>query len=132
MDVALVVLKENGDTVDVQFAGARRPLYYLENNTLKAIKGSRKTIGGIFNKRVFESHQLTLAKGTMLYLGSDGLADQNSLHQHKLGSAFLQEFLEGNANLPVSDQKDKLEDLLEKHMYGVEQRDDILWMGVKI
>lgn len=136
MDVALVALNyANAHTVQVEFAGAKRPLYYIKNHTLQHIKGTRKAIGSYgvsTHHKPFESHHLTLPTGALLYLGSDGLVDQNNSQQKKFGSERLEVFLAAHATLPMSLQKRKLEQMLDEHTQGIEQRDDILWIGVKL
>jgi serine phosphatase RsbU (regulator of sigma subunit) len=136
MDVALLTLKYNpNNTAQVKFAGAKRPLYYIKNHTLQRIKGTRKAIGSYGASacyKPFVSHELTLPKGALLYLGSDGLVDQNNPQQKKFGMERLEVFLASHAALPMALQKRELAQALDEHMQDIEQRDDILWMGVRL
>jgi serine phosphatase RsbU (regulator of sigma subunit) len=75
---------------------------------------------------------LTLPKGALLYLGSDGLVDQNNPQQKKFGMERLEVFLASHAALPMALQKRELAQALDEHMQDIEQRDDILWMGVRL
>lgn len=136
MDVSLLAFRYTKEhTVQVKFAGAKRPLYYIKNHTLQRIKGTRKAIGSYGTStchKPFESHELTLPKGALLYLGSDGLVDQNNPQQKKFGMERLEVFLASHATLPMALQKRKLAQALDEHMQDIEQRDDILWIGVRL
>lgn len=67
-----------------------------------------------------------------MYIGSDGLEDQNDLSHKKFGRSNLVKLLEDNMTKSLGTQSQKLEEALERHMKDTEQRDDILWVGVKI
>ncbi|MEM6298667.1 MAG: SpoIIE family protein phosphatase [Bacteroidota bacterium] len=71
------------DTVSIDFAGARSPLYYSsgEGTEFIRIKGTKRAIGGKHKseKRPFETHTISVKRGEMLYLTSDGLVDQNNV-----------------------------------------------------
>ena len=132
MDASVVSLeKKNGQTI-IQFSGAKNNFYYYSDG-LYELKGDRKSIGGIQDESIrFTNQQLTLPAGGMLYLGSDGLEDQNNRERKKFGRKRLQVLLSNIATLPVDDQKTKIEKTLEHYMQDTEQRDDILWMGIQV
>jgi serine phosphatase RsbU (regulator of sigma subunit) len=135
MDMAIVKLGLK-DTRTLIFAGAKRPLNYIEANNptvMKNIMGSRKSIGGTQNEaKDFEETQLTLPANSMLYLSSDGLADQNDLNRKRLKEEPVWEALLANYAVSLEAQKQAVQILLDKHMIGTEQRDDVLLLGVKI
>jgi ligand-binding sensor domain-containing protein/serine phosphatase RsbU (regulator of sigma subunit) len=135
MDVCLCRLEEEGEEIKVSFAGARRPLYYVVKGTTEVCKinGDIISIGSDFKKgRVFTTHEILLPKGSLLYLTSDGYADQNDPFNNKIGSNRLKELIESFCSLSLRDQKMMFENALEEHMQGVEQRDDITIVGVRI
>ena len=83
MDVALCIVEEISETErNVYFTGAKRPLYYADNevdmeNKLQTLQGTRKSIGGITrNEKLFVCEKIRLQKGAKIYLTSDGLIDQ--------------------------------------------------------
>lgn len=134
MDVSIITLKKAENNTKITFAGAKHDLLYIEKgkNKIQKIKGTRKSIGGIQNEqKQFKNQIITLPKDSMVYLGSDGLSDQNDSKRRKIGTIELESYLEKNAKLPLSNQQNKILELLEKHMSGTQQRDDILWMGIK-
>ena len=139
MDVAIVRVdeaEENKDEKKIQFSGAKRPLYYIQNETttLEEIRGDRVSIGGR-PRRVesnFSVHELTLAKGSLIYMGSDGFADQNNKKRRPITASKLKEKLTEYADRPLKEQQRLLEEYLDGHMEGTEQRDDILLVGTKV
>ncbi len=134
MDVCICTIHFNADeTAHVQFTGAKRPLYYFQNSFLQSLKGDVKSIGGRDRKeKPFTTQDLYLMKGDCLYLMTDGFSDQQNSDNKKFGTTRLLELLEKNASLALPVQKQELDDELQTHSWGVEQRDDITIVGVKI
>jgi serine phosphatase RsbU (regulator of sigma subunit) len=134
MDVCICTIHFNADeTAHVQFTGAKRPLYYFQNSFLQNLKGDVKSIGGKDRKeKRFTTQDLYLMKGDSLYLMTDGFSDQQDSDNKKFGTTRLLELLEKNANLTLPVQKQELNDALQTHSWGVEQRDDITVLAVKI
>lgn len=99
MDVCLVVM-ENIDNIytQVQFTGARRPLYVIQQESTKVVefRGDRISIGGRLRrgKVKFSNHQLKLKKGDLVYLSSDGYADQNNANRRSYTTLQLKKLLE--------------------------------------
>jgi serine phosphatase RsbU (regulator of sigma subunit) len=135
MDVALCVCsyKPEQANVEVTFCGAKRPLFYVLPNSqnTKVVQGSRKSIGGRQNKN-FENQHLILPLNTMLYLCSDGYADQNNTARENFGLVRFQQLLGEISILPVVEQYQILENELQNFMQGTEQRDDIVVWGVRL
>jgi serine phosphatase RsbU (regulator of sigma subunit) len=120
----------------VIFSGAQRPLLYKKQSDvqLQRIKGDRKPIGGWFKgkKAHFTDNELVLRKGDMLYLMSDGFADQDNPEREKFGVERLNTLLESYSLLPMSDQKQELLTELKTFQKNKSQRDDISIMGIKL
>ena len=135
MDAVVIALNVNDDLAPIHltFAGAKNNLSIWSNAELLELKGTRKSIGGIQNEAIqFESQERSLNKGDLLYLGSDGLEDQNNQKRKRFGRKRLKELLIQLHQLPLAQQKQQIETALATHMQGTEQRDDILLIGVKI
>ncbi len=138
MDVCLCLIEKMDTQNDlsprkITFAGAKLPLYYITNNSLEILEEDRKAIGGIQSQvRQFTNKQVILQAGDMLYLRSDGIVDQNNERRKKFGESQFSRLLEKNAHLPMSEQKILLEEALDKHQEGTEQRDDITVLGIKL
>jgi len=136
MDMALITVEtQENDQVVVEFAGAKRPLWYVQAGSTKmeVLEGSRVSIGiNYHEKKAIVTRQLQCAKGTLLYIGSDGFADQNDCHRKKLGSPRLAEMIFQLRNYPLTQQKQILEQQLDELIIGTEQRDDILLLGLQV
>ncbi|GAA4838783.1 SpoIIE family protein phosphatase [Algivirga pacifica] len=136
MDVGLCAIEETASgMIKVSYTGAKRPLYYYSNSekSFDILYGDVKSIGSIHRvKKQFTTHNLYLQKGDMLFLTTDGYADQNNPFKEKIGSVKLREILEKNIGKSGEEQKQALEKALKSHMAGVEQRDDITILGVRI
>jgi len=81
----------------------------------------------------FTQQTITLPKGAMIYLATDGYADQNNPEKEKIGSANLKEWLQEVSHEAVDVQDIKMLTRLVNHMVEDElQRDDITLIGVRI
>ena len=136
MDLAVFTLQPHTPTeAQLTFAGAKINLYYIHfpYREFKSLAGSRKPIGGeSFDHLSFQNQKVILSKGAMVYVGSDGLADQNNHRRRRFGTKLLYELLKENAHLSAAKQQEILEEALEIHMHKSEQRDDILWLGMRL
>ncbi len=79
LDAALCVV--HSEEKRISFAGARIPLFLLENGEMTIIKGDRQSIGYKQSKRSdigfdFTCHEFPVRKGMAFYMASDGFADQ--------------------------------------------------------
>ena len=142
MDVCMCLIEsenhtndnENG-TTKITFSGAKRPLYYTENdsNQVFVMKGDRKSIGGSqYEGAKFNDHIIHLKKGSCIYLTSDGFTDQNDLERVKLGESKFKYLLSSFAGKPMNYQLKQLETELDKHQRNTDQRDDILVWGITL
>jgi len=136
MDLAVFTLQPHNSTqFQLIFAGAKINLYYITfpYKEFKSLTGSRKPIGGeTFEHLSFHNQEVILPKEAMVYVGSDGLADQNNHRRRRFGTKLLYELLKENAHLSAAKQQEILEEALELHMLKSEQRDDILWLGLRL
>ena len=136
LDIAFISLeKQANETYQLIFAGARRPLFYFKkaDNQLHILKGARKSIGGKFSeKKLFTQEQIILEKGDMIFLSTDGFADQNNEQSEKLGTQNLIKFIESHVDSSITAQKEALENLLDTYQANTQQRDDILVMGLRL
>ena len=149
LGVRAALQQETGDAMDgmdvclcrlhpgrqhVTFAGAKRPIYHVTNKNLHEIKGERKSIGGRQKEeqRTFTSHEIQVAPGDMLYLCSDGLADQPDPEGKKFGSKQLRMLLEELAPYTIYEQKKQILARLQAHQQREPQRDDITMLAIRM
>ena len=136
MDIVVLRLDDLGEQqTKVTFSGAKNPLFYIESGQteIKTLQGDRRSIGGDQNENTpFTNQEVVLTKGSLLYLGSDGLVDQNNLKRKRFGSKKLIRILQGSCEQDLAQQKASMIQALEEHMAETTQRDDILYIGMKI
>ncbi len=134
MDIALCVIDRENKTL--VYAGAKNPLYLLQNGELIELKADKKTIGGHQSEeeRFFSSHKIQLEKESLFYIFSDGYQDQfGGENNQKFMIKRFREFLFSIHQQPLAEQKMLLEQKLTEWRKGIyEQTDDILVIGVKI
>jgi ligand-binding sensor domain-containing protein/serine phosphatase RsbU (regulator of sigma subunit) len=133
MDLALIAFNKKKFTLE--FAGAYNPLYVVRKGEVFVYKGDRFPIGmtTMDEKKIFTNQLVDIQPGDMLYLCSDGYADQ-------FGSADVKKFKSGNVkrilseiwHLPVIEQKERLEKEIMEWKGDLGQVDDILFIGTKI
>jgi serine phosphatase RsbU (regulator of sigma subunit)/TolA-binding protein len=133
MDVCLCRIEADGIT----FAGARRPLYIVQNGEIITLDGDTKPIGGFQReqKRTFTSKRLDLdlRQPAMIYLTSDGYADQhNRPTRTKLGTERFTKLLREIAPKSMEEQRAVLEAALAEHQGDTPQRDDITILGIRL
>jgi len=135
MDITLLRLEECVETQKKKliFAGAKHNLFYFEKDIVKELKGNRKSIGGIQNESIqFQDSEVCLSAGSLVYIGSDGLEDQNNAKRKKFGKHKIKQIIQEIHHLSLSEQQTKFEEALDKHMENTLQRDDILWLGIRL
>lgn len=134
MDACLCSI-EKGVTgqVKILFSGAKRNLLYVKAGTQKVdmLLADRRSIGSD-STSPFTTQELVLDSGSMVYLTSDGYADQNNKARDKLGSKKLSAIISKTSKCSPNEQKQVLEKTLDEHQEGSEQRDDISLIGMKL
>lgn len=130
MDIAICSIKGN----DLKYSGAYNPLWIIRNNTkeIEEIKADKQPIGFYINTFDFTNHKTTLNDGDVVYLFSDGFADQFGGDKgKKYKSVNLKKLLISLAHLPMNEQQEKL-NLAFDHWKGeLDQLDDVCVMGYK-
>ena len=132
MDVCLCRI--HADRRHVTFAGAKRPLYYVSQQQFQVIKGDRKSIGGRQKEtqRTFTNHTIAILPGDLLYLCSDGLADQPNPDGKSFRSKQVKRLLSEAASLSMAEQEQRIRVRLQAHQQDEPQRDDITLLGVRV
>ena len=85
------------------------------------------------NSRHYTQHELTLRKNDLMYLFTDGIADQfgEMTNQKYLMSRF-REFLIEISGLTLTEQYDAVKKEINKWKGDNEQTDDMLLIGIKM
>jgi serine phosphatase RsbU (regulator of sigma subunit) len=131
MDLALCTYdKANGV---LEYAGANSPLYLLRAGAVLQYAPDKVAIGSSeLPAGSFTDHRIELQKGDVVYLFSDGYADQFGGPQ---GKKFMyrrfRELLQEIYQQPMEEQRAALVDAFTRWRGGHEQVDDILVFGLR-
>ena len=132
MDLMLCVYDENDKTLE--FSGVHNPLYLIRNNELTVFKSDAHSIGEPFDDEFsgYASNNITIQKNDVIYLFSDGFADQfGGPERKKFMSKRFKQTLIDISLLPMENQKQKLESVFDDWLGNSEQMDDVTVMGVR-
>tara|TARA_R110002072_G_scaffold282761_1_gene445845 strand:- start:69375 stop:71501 length:2127 start_codon:yes stop_codon:yes gene_type:complete len=149
MDISLCVL--NSDSDELIFAGAKNPIYIIrpsdkssksliekqsfEDLSLYEVKGDKHPIGNYIEEQLlpFTEHTIPLQKGDVIYIFTDGFADQfGGGRNKKYNYRRFRELLLKHSQLSMEIQKSILEKELIEWMGEEEQVDDVLVIGVRM
>jgi len=131
MEMALCIVDIESNML--QYSGAFRPMYLIRNEEMHIFKGDKMPIG-IYNDEAisFSNKELQIQENDIIYLFSDGYADQIGGPKRKtFRSKRLKKLLLDIHEKPMKEQKASLENVFEEWRRGVEQIDDILVMGIR-
>lgn len=138
MDISLISISGN----TVKWAGANNPLWYLSpfeggnqksgDVVLKEIKPNKQPIGKTDNPMPFTTHTIELQKGDLLYLFTDGFADQfGGPKGKKFKYKQFEELLVKSKDLSLSKQHEILKNTFNNWKGNLEQIDDISVIGIR-
>ena len=133
MDISLIRI--NKKTLQLDYAGAFRPLYLFSGNEFTEIKADKQPIGGYQSERVreFTNHSIQLKKGDTFYIFSDGYPDQfGGPKGKKFMNKKLKELFSDVQKEPMDRQRQLLEQIITEWMGDAEQIDDILVIGGRV
>jgi len=140
MDIALCSL--NDDNTILEYAGANRPLWIFRKDksgeeAFEMIKANKFPIGGLEmeneEKRRFTNHTIPVLPGDMIYIFSDGYADQFGGERGKkfmLGN--MQKLVAGIYSKSIKEQEQLLHKAFSDWKGNLEQIDDVLVIGFRI
>jgi serine phosphatase RsbU (regulator of sigma subunit) len=133
MDMTICVFDFKKKKVD--FAGANSPILLVRDNRLIKYKGDRFPIGAFIENQhqSFANNEIGLIEGDIIYMFSDGYADQfGGPENKKFFTRRFEELLFEIHTKPMEDQKEILKNTLYEWMGSNDQVDDILVIGIKI
>jgi len=131
MDISLCALDR--DAMKLEFAGANNPMYLIRNGKLTEIKGDKQPIGQYLSRKDFTNHKIDVEKGDVIYLFTDGYADQfGGPKGKKFKYKQFEEMLLANYNLPMAEQSKILERKFHDWKKNLGQVDDVCVIGVRV
>jgi len=131
MDISLCALDLNNKTLS--YSGANNPLYLVRSNELLVFNADRQPVGKYPERKPFKTHQIGIIENDIVYLFSDGFADQfGGKDGKKLKSKAFKELLVSISQKQLKEQNKILAEAFKNWKKSYEQVDDICVMGVKI
>ncbi|HWY11806.1 MAG TPA: tetratricopeptide repeat protein [Bacteroidia bacterium] len=133
MDISLLCINRKKKTLT--WAGANNALWYIENGdtAMKEIKANKQPIGKTDDPLPFTTRDLPYTEGTIIYLITDGYADQfGGPKGKKFKYKQLEDLIVSNVKQPLPNQKEILENAFLDWRKNVEQVDDVTLLGIKI
>ena len=157
MDVSLCAI--NFKKMEMQWSGANNPLWMIKkidsNNEYETelskysstqtfelnhnkflfgeIKADKQPIGKFENRKPFTNHVLPLQKGDLIYLFSDGYADQFGGDKgKKFKYSQLKEIILSQINSTITSQENYFANAFENWRGELEQTDDVCLWTVKV
>ena len=137
MDISLVAI--DLQLKKLTFAGANNSLCIIRltdeqgEPEIMELKGDKQPIGNYAHKNDFTQQEITLKEGDVLYLYSDGFADQfGGPDGKKFKYAPFRSALAKIFRLPMNEQQEFLEELYFSWKGDLEQIDDVCVLGVRM
>jgi serine phosphatase RsbU (regulator of sigma subunit) len=129
IDIGLVII--DGLTGRLQFAGANRPLIMIRNGELTEYKPDKMTLGiAPLREASFTNNIIDTKQGDSFYLFSDGFSDQfGDLTDKKFKYKHFKRVVHSFEQLPMSQQKERLENAFNEWKGKAQQVDDVLVIG---
>jgi serine phosphatase RsbU (regulator of sigma subunit) len=119
----------------VKYVGANTPLFYMEDDEMKIIKGDKQSIGyksSDINYK-FTEHTINVKKGMIFYITSDGYLDQNGGEKlFPFGKRKFKSIIMNNYHKPLDVQKEIFVREMIEYKGVEDQTDDITLLALKI
>jgi ligand-binding sensor domain-containing protein/serine phosphatase RsbU (regulator of sigma subunit) len=132
MDIALCIIDKKNKLLE--FSGAHNSVYHFRNDDFTELKGDMQAIG--YEKRekqLFTKHKLEFQSGDMLYLFTDGFADQKGgPDKKKFYYKPFRQLFATIKNEPMDRQQEILYETFNSWKGAVEQIDDVMVIGIQL
>lgn len=141
MDIAFCAIDRQA--MMLYYSGAKNPVYLIRRGELQEWKGDKMPIGEFFSQQQqhFTTHSIPLETGDMIYVFTDGYADQfggpdtpETLQNggKKFTYKRFKNLLVEISTLPPDEQKQRLHHQFLKWKGRLEQVDDVCVIGVRL
>ena len=146
MDIALISIFKTTETNDssneeqnvkIHFSGANNAMYVIsgQNNqtNLMEYKSDKQPVGFYSNMKPFTQQEIIAKKGDIIFMGTDGYADQfGGIKGKKYMSKQLKKRLSSIHYLPLKEQRNILDKTFLDWKEGLDQVDDVTIIGIRI
>ncbi len=139
MDISICMIDKKQNTLE--YSGALQPIYLVkkitENPDKYELTSMKPDVHPIsltdFKEHTYQTTIVNINKGDLIYMFSDGYADQfGGKKRKKFLTANFRKLLVSVAEKPVEIQKDVLDKTLIEWQGEVEQIDDIMVIGIRV
>ncbi|MDZ4666168.1 MAG: tetratricopeptide repeat protein [Bacteroidota bacterium] len=135
MDISLCCI--NKRTNEFMWAGANNPLWVIKTQDTSSefleLKPTKQSVGKTDAPVPFKTHHLKLQKGDLIYMFTDGYADQfGGMKGKKFKYKQLQETVVSIRELLLPKQMIIIEQKFNEWKNALEQVDDILIIGIRV
>ena len=132
MDIALCSINEKNE---LAYAGANNPLWIIRNESkeIEEIKANKQPIGQFDITTPFTTHQTQLYSGDLVYIFSDGFADQFGGEKgKKFKTANFKRLLLSFKDESMEKQLKLINKAFKNWKGDIEQLDDVCIIGIRI
>ena len=134
MDASMCAFNKN--TRELFWSGANIPLWIARSGTIYELlefKPDKQSIGLVENRIPYTNHKIDIQKNDILYLATDGYADQfGGEHDKKLTRKKFKELILLQRGKSLAEQCINLNEFHLQYKKNTDQIDDILVIGIRV
>ncbi len=131
--INLSVIAIDREKRQLQYAGAHNPIFIAKNNELKIYKADEMPVGISHKEKPFTNKIIEINSGDIIYMFSDGYADQFGGNENrKFTNKRFKKLINNNKHKPMREQYEIIKNRHERWAKNQKQIDDILVIGIKI
>jgi len=135
LDIGYCIL--NREKGELQFAGAHISLYISrfkgDKKIIEELRGDKKQPGNPFQDDDYKLHCVSVSKGDVIYMFTDGYVDQyNNITKEKFSRSRAKEHILKLNGLPLEIQREIILSGIYEWRGETDQTDDITVLGIKV
>lgn len=131
MDISLCAFKN--DKSELRWSGANIPLWLVNESGLNEILPDKQSVGQNYQMKDFTTHHIKLNKGDVVYLFSDGYADQFGGEKEKrMKNKKFSQIISSLYKLDMLQQRSELKNQFDNWRGKLHQLDDVCVMGIRV
>ncbi len=144
-DAALLAFPKKASPLNnkIYYAGAKSPIYIVQNKQLFTHKPDTRPVGFVWNyetKQTFPTNEFEMQEDTVIYLFTDGLTDQHGIvnsenekeaGETKLGKKRLGQIIEKIYDKTALQQVQIMEKVIQQWQQDLPRTDDITFVVIK-
>jgi hypothetical protein len=129
--VNIAVCLYNSTDKTITFSGANMDLFIVQKGLLHKLHGASKSLIDSGDPIDYTNSEISVSRGTNLYLSTAGYWLQKGGHEHKpFGMAAFEKTVESLSSQPILEHEQLLNKIFNNWKGGSEQDDDVLVLGL--